>query len=334
MIYNNIYVYIYMNLLNTDNCLKKYNEDKLTYIVSIHYNNPLFIELQYYSLKKYVKNNYKFIVFDDSKDNTPFTELIKLKCQNFNIDYVRIDQQIHKDRNLIFPANITDIRKKMIELDHSLNIYNSGAVEDASARHCASVQFMFKYFSNNINDCKYLFNIDSDMFFINDININNFCKDINILYVKQNRQLNGIIFSYILPNLFCFNIENINGLNDICWDLCRYYDDTGEFVRSDTGGETYDFLLKNNHNNCQIEYADILNFKILNDNKNFINDNIYNLLNEIIINNGDNASVNQLLIFNNEKYNIFHLRGYTWMDNMYTTDYVNIIDVLLKKYLS
>ena len=31
-------------------------------------NNPIFIEIQYYTLKKYMKCDYEFIVFNDAKD--------------------------------------------------------------------------------------------------------------------------------------------------------------------------------------------------------------------------------------------------------------------------
>jgi len=37
-------------------------------IVTAVVNNPTFIEVQYHTLKKYVKGDYDFIVFNDAKD--------------------------------------------------------------------------------------------------------------------------------------------------------------------------------------------------------------------------------------------------------------------------
>ena len=36
-------------------------------------NNPIFIEIQYYTLKKYMKCDYEFIVFNDAKGFPDFT---------------------------------------------------------------------------------------------------------------------------------------------------------------------------------------------------------------------------------------------------------------------
>lgn len=37
-------------------------------VISIITNNPIFIELQYKSLKKYLHTDYEYIVFNDGKD--------------------------------------------------------------------------------------------------------------------------------------------------------------------------------------------------------------------------------------------------------------------------
>ena len=42
-------------------------------IVTSVVNNPTFIEIQYYTLQKYFKGEYEFIVFNDAKDFPDFT---------------------------------------------------------------------------------------------------------------------------------------------------------------------------------------------------------------------------------------------------------------------
>ena len=42
-------------------------------VVTSVVNNPIFIEIQYHTLKKYMKCEYEFIVFNDAKDFPDFT---------------------------------------------------------------------------------------------------------------------------------------------------------------------------------------------------------------------------------------------------------------------
>jgi len=52
-------------------------------IITAVVNNPIFIEIQYYTLKKYFQGEYEFIVFNDAKDFPDFTNYndITIKSQ-------------------------------------------------------------------------------------------------------------------------------------------------------------------------------------------------------------------------------------------------------------
>ena len=61
-------------------------------------NNPIFIEIQHYTLKKYMQVDYEFIVFNDAKDFPDFSngfnsniknEIIKT-CERLNIKCINI----------------------------------------------------------------------------------------------------------------------------------------------------------------------------------------------------------------------------------------------------
>ena len=71
-------------------------------VVTAVVNNPLFIELQYHSLKKYMPCDYEFIVFNDAKDFPDFTNggditirkqiedictKLKIKCMNVSNEH-------------------------------------------------------------------------------------------------------------------------------------------------------------------------------------------------------------------------------------------------------
>ncbi len=301
------------------------------YIVSLHYNNPLFIKLQYKSIKKYVEDeNIEFIVFDDSKDIN-ITNSNQSICNEFNIKYIRINQNIHFDRNSILPKKLTEIRKKMISMDSNFDIYNNRHLNNtAGARHVDGIHFIFDYFFNNINDCEHIFNIDSDMFFINNINLKLYFSNYNLWYVSQSREIENKQFEYAWPNIFSINIKNFNNYYEISWDGCRYYCND-KSVSADTGGETYEFLLTFD-NKQKIEYRQINSLNDLDNLTEYINnENINILLNEISINNN---LFNEFYINYNNKLCIFHIRGFTWNAELYNEEYKKKLNNSLEKLLN
>lgn len=73
-------------------------------IITAVVNNPEFIEIQYHTLKKYCKNEYQFIVFNDAKDFPDFTNdndisiknKIEQKCRELGINCINIPNSHHK----------------------------------------------------------------------------------------------------------------------------------------------------------------------------------------------------------------------------------------------
>lgn len=307
----------------------------MIYITTIAFNNHLFVELQYKSILKYIlDDNYKFIVFDDSKDSK-ITLKIHEVCNKFNIEYIRIDQNIHTNRNLVFKNPITETRQIMInkDVDKIMNIYNNYQINNtAGSRHCDSIQFIFNYFLNNITNCSYLFNIDSDMFLINKLNISDYIKGNDIGFVKQS---NGGV-TYIWPNIFIFDLKNTKNLNEICWDGCKIYKtnaiDDNEYNPTDTGGETHEYLKKYyNDTNSKLKIIDkrcYCNLSDLELNNELTNDFI-NLLTKIL--NYTNNNMKETFLIYNGKFTVFHLRGYTWT-NIYENVEQKIDNCLIEFY--
>ena len=65
-------------------------------IFTFAYNHPDFIELQHKLFQKFLKDEYEFVVFDDSKDNN-ITNEINLVCQKNNIKHVKIRKRYMTD---------------------------------------------------------------------------------------------------------------------------------------------------------------------------------------------------------------------------------------------
>lgn len=176
-------------------------------IITAVVNNPIFIEIQFYTLKKYFKGDFEFIVFNDAKDFPDFT----------NNNDITIKQQIIDICNKL---NITII-----------NIPNEHHKQELSAAiRCAnSMNFILNYQKNNPD--KYLI-IDSDMFLIDyfDISIYNNYDCAIVLQSRNNDSIN-----YFWNGIYYFNMNIMKNQELLNWNLC---------YNCDVGGMMNQWLLK------------------------------------------------------------------------------------------
>lgn len=172
-------------------------------------NNLDFIDIQYHTLKKYLKCDYEFIVFNDAKPFADFTngndatihEKINQKCKEYNIQCIHVPNGHHKNM-------------------------------DCPVVRCAeAMNFMYDYMLKNIDE--YLI-IDSDMFLIDDLYMERY-KDYSCAIVLQKRESLGD-FSYIWNGLFYFNLFTMKNPELINWE---------QILNSDVGGLTYTWLILN-----------------------------------------------------------------------------------------
>jgi hypothetical protein len=153
-------------------------------------NNPIFIEIQYYTLKKYMKCDYEFIVFNDAKGWVDFTnggdatireQIINL-CARLNITCVNIQNDRHK----------TEL---------------SAAIRCADANNA-----ILKYQLENPD--QYLV-IDSDMFLIDDFYANQY-SNYDCAVVLQSR--NNFTTHYFWNGLYYFDMNKMQNQNLLNWD--------------------------------------------------------------------------------------------------------------------
>jgi len=161
-------------------------------------NNPIFIQIQYYTLKKYMKCDYEFIVFNDAKTFPDYCNGgdIRIKnnieevCKKLGIKCINIPNNHHKKK-----------------LDYSLR---------------ASDSFNFILSFQKQYPDKYLL-LDSDMFLIDDFDLSDY-ENYDSSVVLQSRN-NGII-NYIWNGLYYFDINKMKNIDLLNWD-CTYGCDTG-----------------------------------------------------------------------------------------------------------
>jgi len=309
-----------------------------TLIISTHFNSTDFIELQYISFKKYFKTNFDFIVFNDAKNFKDYTNYnddsfeskILNKCNELNIKCIRISQEIHTNRKLIFPETIQP------------------DTMDACTRCADSVQTAFNYAVNNCEGYDYILLIDSDMFFVFDFDIENYMKNKNISFLGNGG--GDFTFSseehvyYMWNGIAVFNTK-LPGLKEICWDCGRV---NGKGV--DVGGQTHHYL-KKYKNDLKPIFITNGNFTFENSVIDFFNEkrakrfeeignknqsdkyiifynNMQNLLIDYAKTNENNSANKELLLSDT----IFHLRsGGNW--NKLGLEKMNINFNKLKKFI-
>lgn len=172
-------------------------------VVTAVVNNPIFIEIQYYTLKKYMKCDYEFIVFNDAKDFIDFTNggditikaTIENICKQLNIQCININNQ------------------------HHANKQNQGA----SYRTADSMNAILEYQKQHPD---YYLLLDSDMFLIDDYNIDDYSKYDCSIVLQHRKDIDRITDIYYIWNgLYYFNINKLD-TSLMNWGL-TYTTDTG-----------------------------------------------------------------------------------------------------------
>jgi len=168
-------------------------------------NRPNFVKIQSKLFKKFLKNEYQFHVIDDSIDNNIST-LFKNICEEENIKYYRT------------PKN----------LDHSNPSTKVGNVIQWSFDEIIKKE----YFSDIV------FWLDSDMFLIDNFDIEDYMVDCVISGLPQVREH----IKYMWNGLMFFNMPKLLDLDP----HIKFNIDFIDGHHLDTGGETYQYFKKNN----------------------------------------------------------------------------------------
>ena len=136
--------------------------DKVT-IITIFNKHEDFIRLQYESIIKHVKGEYEDIVFNNASTEEQANKIKKI-CDELNIRTIRVNVNYNMD-----PSNI------------------AGEALNQS----------FTHLSNKI-----VFKIDSDMFFIGDIDLFEICNNYDLFYIETN-------YDYMWSGVFGINVDKI-----------------------------------------------------------------------------------------------------------------------------
>lgn len=176
-------------------------------IITAVVNNPTFIEIQYFTLKKYVEGDYEFIVFNDAKGFPDFT----------NDNDVTIKQQI---QDVCFKLNITCI---------NINNEHHRRNTDAALRCADSMNYILQYQKSHPD--KYLL-LDSDMFLIDYFDVYKY-SNYDCAIVLQSRNDNKL--HYFWNGIYYFDTTRMKNFELLNWNCCH---------NCDVGGMMQEWLIK------------------------------------------------------------------------------------------
>lgn len=198
----------------------------MLYIYTVCYNTPQYIEPQYKLLKKYVENDFQYIVFNNTMTNKI------LKKENYS-------------NNNVLNSICNKLNIKVINLGK--NLFIGMGDDDASRRAGTAINAAHAYLFQNYPLDSTFFLIDTDAFLLSPFDVNKFMENKKLSGRIQYRKKNGNEVRYITNHVviykpykfgnylkfFSFLPGPVNGINCDCGGNINYILDTlkeNEFV--------------------------------------------------------------------------------------------------------
>lgn len=187
----------------------------MIYIYTVCYNTALYIEPQYKLLKKFVKNDFKYIVFNNtmttsviSEENKRNDAILKDICNKYAITYINIPSELF------------------------VGINDADASRRAGTAIDASHYYLFKTYSHD----SIFFLIDSDAFLLTPFDIESFMKDKSLSGRIQFRKGLTHTVEYITNHVVIFRPNEVE-LNHFSFMPCNI-----DGINCDCGG-SIDFII-------------------------------------------------------------------------------------------
>jgi hypothetical protein len=181
-------------------------------VITHAYKRPDFIPLQEKTFRKFLKDDYEFVVFNDAREPKIYSA-IDQTCKQLNIRCIPIPQEIHQRPYL----------PRM-----------PGELYDHPCVTCANVvQYSLDTLGFDHNDLVMI--IDSDMFLVGDLNVSEYMKDCEIAGHAQSRSF----ITYLWNGIVFFNMNTLPAKRELSFN-CG--DVAGQ--PCDVGGHTYYYFQK------------------------------------------------------------------------------------------
>ena len=203
---NHLFTFLFLTLFNYNGLVLSKNVLIMTY----SFNRPDFIEIQDKTFKKFLKDDYTFVVFNDATQEEVSNQIIET-CNRLNLPCIQIPQSIHNAPYLErWPGED----------------YNHPSVR------CSNV-VQFSLDTLGFDHDGIVMSIDSDMFLVKNFCVQEFLDGFDIAGVLQSRQH----IEYFWIGLLLFNMQTLPDKKTINVN-CGKVDGIGV----DPGGQTYHYF--------------------------------------------------------------------------------------------
>lgn len=182
-------------------------------IFTYSYNRPDFIEIQHKTFKKFLEDEYKFVVFNDAI-TTSMEQQINATCARLGIECIRIPQEIHQ--------------RPYLPREPEEN-YNAPSVRNVNV-----VQYSLQNRGFSHNDILVL--LDSDVFMVKKINIKKMLENYDIAAVRAG---NGYV-TYLWHGLTLLDLKKLPNIHTLTFNCGKV---NGKPI--DAGGHSYYYLKEN-----------------------------------------------------------------------------------------
>jgi hypothetical protein len=217
-------------------------------IYTYSHNRPDFIKLQHETIKRHVKNDYEFIVFNNERpggdpgSGYSYDRYCKIfdVCEKLGIECIGVEL----DPNLKY-------------INGYLQFENESFVLGGSYACSYAFTWGWKHYISK-NNCISVI-IDSDMFFIREVSFSEMMKGYNFSFVPHYRHLSHFqdednpgefAFSYPWNGIVISDVPNMPNPSELSWGLANY-----NGITADVGGECVNYMNKYK-NDLRINYLD------------------------------------------------------------------------------
>lgn len=198
-------------------------------IITHNYNGPQFIELQQKTFRKFLKDEYEFVLFNDAKDETTARQ-IEQTCHSWNVTHIRIPQEIHNRPYL-----------KRLPGD---------SFQRPNIRHANCCQYSMDILGFNHEEIVIM--IDSDMFLIRTFDVEEYMNNKDIAaFMKGSKTPTGQEIVHLCPALCFFDMRKLPDIHSLNFNC-----GTVKGASVDSGGWTYHYLEQ--HPQLNISYINCL----------------------------------------------------------------------------
>lgn len=175
-------------------------------IFSYSYNRPDFIEIQHKTFKKFLLDDYEFIIFNDAVDPVLY-QGIRQKCADLDIRCIDMPQNLHKS--------------------------NSASVRNADIVNYSLRQLGFDY--NGI-----VVLLDSDLFLVREFSIVEYMRNYALGGLYQERSSGPTKVDYLWVGIVFLDMQKLPSRNSMDFSPGNI-----KGVQVDTGGFTHHYLSRN-----------------------------------------------------------------------------------------